>query len=474
MPELWTDRFFPKSFEEFIGNSEVLETVKKWAADWETSGKQKPLLFHGQSGAGKTCLAILSAQQFGWDLFEMNASDFRTKDVIEKIAGAASQGASFSGKKRLLLIDEVDGIQGRADSGGGSALVKILKDAQQPVIMTANELYPQGALRNTFAVLRSACIPLKFRRINYFSIAKRLRELLELEEAQFDPDAVKELAKESGGDFRAALLDTQTLALDGSISMDSIKSLGFREREEDVFKVLGKIFRSSTVAEARAVRFKSDLDSEMLSKWFEENIPIEFSDSGDIASGFDVLSRSDIFEGRIFRRQYYGLRRYSAELATTGVALSRNNEYTGWSRYQFPGLLRKLSANMAKRRLKKALAKKAGKKTHSSSRTVISEDLPFLKMLFKNKEKAVQLTAAFEFDEKEVAFLMGSKPETKKVQKTAEQASELIARQIALKRKPLAAVKESEFDAAEKPGEESAEAKKEPKKKDPHRQTRLF
>ncbi len=474
MPELWTDKFFPKSFEDFIGNSEVVDSVKKWVAAWETGEKQKPLLFHGQSGAGKTCLALLTAQQFGWDLFEMNASDFRTKDVIEKIAGAASQSSSFSGRRRLILIDEVDGIQGRADSGGGSALVKILKNAQQPVIMTANDLYPQGALRNTFAALRSACILFQFRRINYFSIAKRLRELLDLEKIQFDPDAVKELAKDSGGDFRAALLDTQTLALEGEISMDSIKSLGFREREEDVFKVLGKIFRASTVAEARAVRFKSDLDSEMLSKWFEENIPIEFSDSGDIASGFDVLSRADIFEGRIFRRQYYGLRRYSAELATTGVALSRNNEYTGWSRYQFPSLLRKLSANMAKRRLKKELAKKAGKKTHSSSRTVISEDIPFLKMLFKNKEKAVQLTAAFGFDEKEVAFLTGSKPETKKVQKIAEQANELIARQIAMRRKPLAAVAESELDVVEKPIEVSSEPKEEPKEKDPHKQTKLF
>ncbi len=296
---LWTDKFFPSSFEEFIGNTEIVDFVKKWSSAWNSGEKQKPLLFHGHSGAGKTCLAILTAQLNGWDLFELNASDFRTKDIIEKVAGSASQFSSFSGKRRLVLIDEVDGIQGRSDSGGGAALVKIMKEARQPIILTANDLYPQGSLRNTFAALRASSETLQFKKINYLSIAKRLRELLGTGQIVYDEDAVKELAKDSGGDFRAALLDTQSLAVSKSISIDSVASLGFREREEDIFKTMGKIFRAKTFKEAREARFKSDLDAGMLSKWFEENIPIEFSEQEDIARAFDMLSRADRFEGRI-------------------------------------------------------------------------------------------------------------------------------------------------------------------------------
>src|SRR3989344_8996439 len=92
--ELWTETFNPKTTEEFIGNSEIVESAMKWAEAWGKGHKQKPLFLWGQSGAGKTCLAMLIAKLNGWDLFELNASDFRSKQIIEKLAGAAAMNAS--------------------------------------------------------------------------------------------------------------------------------------------------------------------------------------------------------------------------------------------------------------------------------------------------------------------------------------------------------------------------------------------
>ena len=140
---------------------------------------------------------------------------------------------------------------------------------------------------------------------------------------------------------------------------------------------------------------------------------------------FDVFSRADVFNGRILRRQHYGFLRYSSDLMTVGVAFSRKKEYHSFVPYQFPLLLSRLARSTSLRELKKGLAQKIGKQTHSSVRRVLSSDLAFIQICFENKEKAVELAAQFEFDEKEVAFLLGAKPDAKKVLVIIEEAKKL-------------------------------------------------
>ncbi len=429
MAEIWTEKYSPDSLEEFIGNSEIADEAVRWADAWNKGKKQVPLLLWGQTGAGKTCLAILIAKLNGWGLFELNASDFRTKEVIDKLAGAAAFNASFSGKKRLILLDEIDGLQAQ-DRGGASAILSIMRETQNPIILTANDIYSDKKL----APIRVMSKTLEFKKINYLSIAKRLREILDKEKIEYDEEAVKELAKSSGGDFRSVLLDLQTLSFGGRITAEAVNSLGRRERQEKIFKVLRQIFKGKEFSEIRKARFSSEISNDLLARWIEENIPRQYKGS-DISSAFDYLSRADIFNGRIMRRQHYGFLRYSSELMTAGVALSRQQEYHDFVMYQFPQLLSKLSKSSSIRAVKSSLAKKIGKQTHSSSRAVISKDLAFIKMLARDKEKAVSLTAQFDFDEKELAFLIDTKPNTKKVNDILGRAEELKAKEIAKKRK---------------------------------------
>ena len=46
-------------------------------------------------------------------------------------------------------------------------------------------------------------------------------------------------------------------------------------------------------------------------------------------------------------------------------------------------------------------------------------------MIFKNKESAVALTSLFDLNEKEIALLLDTKPETKKVKTILEEAESL-------------------------------------------------
>ena len=393
MSELWTEKYFPKTFSEVIGNPEITGKVKIWAELWASGTPQKPLLLYGSPGVGKTCLAILTAKINDWELFEMNASDFRTKDIIDKVAGAAAQGATFSGKKRLILLDEGDGLQAR---DRGSA---------------------------------------------------------------------------------AALLDLQTLSMNQKeITMTDVQSLGYRERKENIFKIMKSIFKGTDIKEIRKNTFQSSVSGDLLFAWIEENIPRQYTKEDDVARAFASLSRADIFNGRIYRRQYWGYKRYSSDLMSSGVALSKENTYYDFVMYTFPTLLRKLSSSRALRAMKKELGTKIGKKIHTSSRQVMAYDLPYLKMFFENKELAAQYTANFELNEKELAFLMNTKPTTKKVQKIIAEAEEIRTKDFTERRIALSGISDKELakitPKIEEP-EEEIEEKPEQIETD-EKQTKLF
>ncbi len=437
MAELWTEKFSPKNLEEFIGNTDIVQKSLLWSKEWNKNKLQKPLLFFGQTGAGKTALAYLLAKINGWSVFELNASDFRNKDVIERVVSASAMNASFSGEKRLILLDEIDGLNSY-DRGAVGAINKIMKETQNPVILTANEVYGNKKL----VPLRSTTTFMQFKKINYLSMAKRLKEICKNEEIEFEEDSIELLSKNSAGDMRSALTDLQNICYNKKVSKKDVESLGYREKQEDVFKVLRKIFTAENFSDARKARVSADVDSDFLMKWIEENIPRHFKSVNEISDAFDELSKADIFKGRIRKRQHYGFLRYSSELMTVGVSLAKEKPDKSFVMYQFPKVLSKLSKTVSTRETKKSIASKMNKEVHASSKAIFSKDMPFIRQSFSNKDFAVDFSARFDLNEKEIAFLLNTKPETKKVASIFESA-QIKKKSLFAGRKPLEPVTES-------------------------------
>ncbi len=88
----WAEKYRPKSLADVVGNPTATGQLKLWAQQWlDGTPEQKAVLLHGPAGVGKTSTAYALAIDMGWEAIELNASDQRTADVIERIAGSASR-----------------------------------------------------------------------------------------------------------------------------------------------------------------------------------------------------------------------------------------------------------------------------------------------------------------------------------------------------------------------------------------------
>ncbi|MCK5660002.1 MAG: AAA family ATPase, partial [Methanosarcinales archaeon] len=138
----WAEKYRPTVLSEVVGNKKAVETLHAWATDWENGNVKHPAaLLYGRAGCGKTSAAHALATDMGWDAIELNASDQRTADVIKKVAGSASSTRTFSGLRRLVILDEADNIHGTSDRGGAKAVTEIVKKTSQPIILIANDAY---------------------------------------------------------------------------------------------------------------------------------------------------------------------------------------------------------------------------------------------------------------------------------------------------------------------------------------------
>jgi len=153
---LWTEKYRPKTLNEYYISKQQLETVKEWITDLKNNSENpKPfLILHGTAGIGKTTLAHLILQKHGYEIIECNASDTRTKKQLnETIGGIAKVSVCVDNKNKFkptaIIMDEIDGLNGVSESSGVQELIDIVvsKDKQTkeiqwvcPVICTTNSI----------------------------------------------------------------------------------------------------------------------------------------------------------------------------------------------------------------------------------------------------------------------------------------------------------------------------------------------
>jgi len=410
----WTEKYRPKTLNKVRGNSKAIAELKRWAEDWE-KGKKAAILY-GPPGIGKTSAAHALANDMEWSAIELNASDQRTADIIKNVAGAAAITGTFEGVKgrKLIILDEADNIYGNADRGGTKAIVEVIKDANQPIVLIANEYYDMSK------TLRGLCKPIQFKAVQTNEIVDILRTICRQENIDCGIKTLEIIAA-NAPDFRSAINDLQALSQGRKdVTIDDI-AVGMRDTKESIFKVLAKIFKDPAPKEALSALYTLDESPEDFIHWLDENLPKEY-EGRDLVNGFEQLSRADVFLGRVRRRQNYGMWRYANDIMVNGIQNARSRVHHKFVPYQPPSTWRKLGRAKSARTVRDSVAAKIGKHCHVSQRYARADLISFFKILFKDPKYAVGVSALLDLNPEEIAFLQGSKPDAKDVEKVFDAA----------------------------------------------------
>ncbi|MFQ5892487.1 MAG: replication factor C large subunit, partial [Candidatus Methanofastidiosia archaeon] len=298
---MYAEKYRPRKLSEVVGQPKALRELLSWFNTW--SSQKKASMLHGKSGVGKTCTIYALKEEFDLDLIELNTSDNRNFENVMRIVGNASNSHSLEGKRRLILLDEVDNISGREDRGGMRAINKIIDTTKVPIVLIVNEYWQISQS------LREKCKLIAYQSLRSPSILKVLRRIRDSENLGVRDSELLELAKNAGGDLRAAINDLESF-------YPEMRNL--RDERASIFSALVPLFKNQS-AKVREKFFNVEKTPEEVLWWITENLPKVYEPQ-DLRKAFYYASRSDVFLGRVRRRQYYKFWSYANDLMTSGIS----------------------------------------------------------------------------------------------------------------------------------------------------------
>ena len=232
---LWTVRYAPTQVTQICGNKGQVEKLQKWLRAFpknqrakfkmpgtDGSGIFRAVMIHGPPGIGKTTAAHLVAKLEGYDIVESNASDTRSKKLVETglkgvlsttslmgyFGGPGSTEVEASKKKLVLIMDEVDGMSA-GDRGGVGALAAVAKKTQIPMILICNDRKQPKMKPFDFVTF-----DLPFRRPTTDQIRSRISTIAYREGLKMPPNVISALIEGTGADIRQVVNMISTAKLD--------------------------------------------------------------------------------------------------------------------------------------------------------------------------------------------------------------------------------------------------------------------
>src|SRR3989344_985846 len=387
---LLLDKYRPKTLKEIKGIDREIKTLKDFVNNFKAG---KGLLIFGPSGCGKTLSVYALARDLNYELFELNASNFRDKESIENILGSAVRQKSLFFNGKIILLDEIDGISSQ-DRGGVQSLIKIIEESNFPIVLTSNTI----ELEKIEGLIKKVLL-LEYKKLEDNQILSILKEICNKEDISYSQEDLMTLAKISRGDIRAAITDLQSLTYNNKFTIECMDHFD-RFQSENIINVLNVIFKRNDMKKSREYIDMINLDLIDFSKrnltnvifnndnvlyyWLEENIPFQYEEE-PVKVSFEVLSRVDLFRSRIMRRQYW---RYLAYIVDLFASLSLNESKSMISIYKktkrSPKNNRKLWFLVSRK--KKDIATKISLSSKTSLRKTLNEFFYYIIIIKDNTD----------------------------------------------------------------------------------------
>ena len=259
-------KYRPTNFKDVVGQNHVTTTLKNAINNNQVA---QSLLFCGPRGVGKTsCARILANQINGFNndnplnntnnlnIYELDAASNNSVDDIRNLIDQVRY-APQAGKYKVYIIDEVHMLSNAAFN----AFLKTLEEPPSYAIF----ILATTEKNKVIPTILSRCQIYDFNRIEIEDIKNKLKEILNIENIEFDDEALHIIAQKADGAMRDALsiLDLiKTFSKDAKITLENVtKNLHILDSEY-FFKISNHLFNGD-ISSALL------LHNEILTKGFE-------------------------------------------------------------------------------------------------------------------------------------------------------------------------------------------------------------
>lgn len=401
--QLWTVRYAPTEMKHICGNKGNVEMLYNWLETWfqtkhELSGgsidNYRSILISGPPGIGKTTSATLIAKKLGYDVIETNASDFRSKKLLNEHLKVTLDNSSVAGffdssdnqanrKKICLIMDEVDGMSS-GDNGGLATIAQFCRTTKTPMILICNDKsLPK------MRTLDKYCFDMVWRRPTARDMKSRLMSIAHREGLKLDPNLIDQLVQITHNDIRQIINIMSTVArTQGSLNFQNLNDMQSSwEKEVSIkpFEIIPRLLSPNrmTLNEKIGMYFNDmDIIPLMIHENYKMVRPTGASSKIDQLKKFeraaDYISESDLINSQIRgSEQQWSLLPFHAVMSTVLPSKEIQGQVTG--RIMFTSWLGQNSKRMKFDRIVQNLQYHTCTKTHSNNSQLRSFYVPYLK-----------------------------------------------------------------------------------------------
>mgnify|MGYP001391450907 FL=1 len=222
-------KYRPVNFEDVVGQQTITSTLKNSISNNKLA---QALLFTGPRGVGKTSCARIVAREINnfkinddnsYNIFELDAA---SNNGVEGIRNLIDQTRipPQKGKYKVYIIDEVHMLS----SGAFNAFLKTLEEPPSHCIF----ILATTEKHKIIPTILSRCQTYNFKRITIDDIGSHLKKICQIEQIEFEDDALKQIASKCDGAMRDALqLFDKVVGVNKKITsqmvVENLNSIGF-------------------------------------------------------------------------------------------------------------------------------------------------------------------------------------------------------------------------------------------------------
>jgi DNA polymerase III delta prime subunit len=232
---LWVEKYRPHKIADCILPDAMKATFQEYV-----NRKEVPnLLLSGTAGIGKTTVAKAMCDEIGIDYLVINGSDNRGISTIQTDVKNYATSMSFSGGKKVVIIDEADNLTADAQ--------KALRGIIEEVSINCSFIFTCNFKNRIMDAIHSRCSVIDFKAngskakmaTQFF---KRVEHILETEGVTYDKEVVAAVITKHFPDNRRILNELQRYSIGGTIDKGILASVSDVQLTELVKSLKSKDF----------------------------------------------------------------------------------------------------------------------------------------------------------------------------------------------------------------------------------------